>query len=202
MFSFNKIISTLIFTDIAIFTGWGLIAPIFSVFILKNIEGGDVQVAGFAAGIYFLVRSVAQIPIGRYLDKNRGEEDDFWFMVAGAAVGIVIPMGYLLASAPWHIYALQAVYALGAAMYSPPWGGIFTRHMDKGKEARVWSVETSAIGLGAGIAGIVGGTIAETVGFHALFIFVSLMNAVGVVGYFFIRDSLAPKGKTITFPKQ
>lgn len=202
MFSFNKIISTLIFTDIAIFTGWGLIAPIFSIFILKSIDGGDVQMAGFAAGIYFLVRSLAQIPIGRYLDKRKGEDDDFWFMVAGAGIGVMIPLGYLFAHEAWHIYILQAVYALGAAMYGPPWGGIFTRHMEKGKEAQVWSVETSGVGLGAGIAGIMGGTIAEMVGFHALFIFVSLMNAVGVVGYFFIRDSLAPKGQTITFPKQ
>lgn len=202
MFSFNKIISTLIFTDIAIFTGWGLIAPIFSIFILKNIEGGDVQVAGVAAGIYFLVRSVAQIPIGRYLDRRKGEDDDFWFMIAGASVVTAVPLGYLFADASWHIYLLQACYGLGAAMYGPPWGGIFTRHMDRGKEARTWSVETSGIMMGAGIAGIIGGTIAEMVGFQVLFIFVSLMNALGVVGYFFIRDSLAPKGQTITFPKQ
>ncbi|MBI2462886.1 MAG: MFS transporter [Candidatus Spechtbacteria bacterium] len=202
MFPFNRVIKTLILTDLVIFTGWGFIAPIFAVFIVRSISAGDLHVAGIAVGIGLIVRSAAQVPIGRFLDINNGEKDDFWFMVVGMGIVSFVPLGYLLAAEAWHIYVLQALYGLGMAMYSPPWGGIFMRHMNKGKEAEVWGIESSALGMGAGVAGMAGGFLAEAFGFKALFIVASTMNFVGVAGYFYIRESIAPKeGQTVAFPK-
>jgi MFS family permease len=184
MFSFNKIIKTLILTDLAIFSGWGLILPVFAIYIVQNIEGGNAQTVGIAAGIYFVVKAIAQIPIGSYLDIHKGERDDFWFMLIGAVIVALVPLGYLVVHTSGQIYLLQMVYAIGGAMYSPPWGGIFTRHIDKDREASTWSTESAALGLGMGIAGIIGGTVVE-----------------GAAGYFFIKESLSPRVKTITFPK-
>ena len=177
------------------------ILPIFAIYIVQNIPGGDAQVVGIAAGIYFIVKAFAVIPIGRYLDNIKGEEDDFWFMFAGVLITGLVPLGYLAIQTPFHLYILQFVYALGAAMYAPTWGGIFTRHIDKDREASTWSVESAMLGLGMGVAGFIGGFIADKIGFAPLFVFVSLMNIMGGVGYLFIRDSLFQRGKTVIFPK-
>ena len=75
--SVNKVIKIMVFSDLFLSSGWGLIAPILAIYIIKNIKGGDVEVAGIAIGIYWLVKSILQIPIARYLDKIMGKKTTF-----------------------------------------------------------------------------------------------------------------------------
>jgi MFS family permease len=200
---FNKIIKTLIFSDILIFASWGLLAPILAIFVVENIEGGTVEVAGIAVGIYWITKSFLQVPIGRYLDRTHGERDDYWFMILGLAIASVAPLLFLLSSQPWHIYGLQVVHAAGMALAIPSWGGIFTRHIDRGLEAASWSTESSALGLGVGIAGITGGIVAEQLGFAPLFVGVSILGFLGAGTLLLIRNDLAPKrGPTIIYHKK
>ena len=195
IFSLNRVIKVLIFSDLIFNSAFGLLSPVFAIFIVNKIQGGDAQVAGIAVGIYWILKSILQIPIGNYLDKNHGEKDDFYFMVAGSLFGSLTFLGFIFASQPWHLYALQALLACGMALAIPSWGGIFTRHMDKGREGITWSLESSSIGIGAGIAGIVGGIIAKYVGFAPLFI---AMSAGGILASCFlllIKNQIAPRGK-------
>ena len=154
-----------------------------------------------AAGVYWLAKSLLQIPIGRYLDKVKGEKDDYYFMIFGIFLSSLVPLGYIFAKLPWHIYLLQIVHAIGMAMNIPAWGGIFVRHVDKGKEALSWSLESSAIGIGTGIAGILGGTIAKVFGFVPLFILVFLLGMVSAFLLFLISKDLIPKDKVFPIPK-
>jgi len=71
--SINKVIKILVFSDLVLLFGWGLITPILAVFILESIKGGDAKVAGIAVGLYWLIKSVFQIPIANFLDKTKGE---------------------------------------------------------------------------------------------------------------------------------
>ncbi len=197
----NKIIKILITSDFFLNLGWGLLSPIFAIFIIENITIGDasaaVRVAGFASLSYWAVKSMLQIPIGRYLDKNHGEKDDFWFMVTGTFIAGFIPLGYLFSSAPWHIYFLQIIYAVGMSMAFPSWLAIFTRHIDKGKEALEWGIESTFLGAGAGIAGAVGGIIAAIFGFKIVFIFVSIFTFFSVLLLLLIKKDISPRGKGV-----
>lgn len=199
--SISKVVKILVFSDLILLSGWGLVAPIFAIFITEQIKGGDVKVAGMAVGIYWLFKSLLQIPIGGYLDKNHGEKDDYYFLVGGTFLISLVPLGFIFASLPLHIYALQGIYALGSALSLPAWCGIFTRHIDKGKEAQSWALDSSAIGLGAGVAGIIGGIVAKTFGFIPLFIGISVLGLIATLLCFSIKKSLLPKGKVILMPK-
>lgn len=187
----------MIASDFVLNLGWGLLGPVFAIFIVQNITIGSpseaAKVAGFASLSYWAVKSVLQIPIGRYLDKNRGEKDDFWFMVIGTFIAGFIPLGYLLSSAPWHIYLLQMVYAVGMSMAFPAWLAIFTRHIDKGKEALEWGVESTFLGAGAGIAGGIGGIVASTFGFGIVFVFVSAFTFLATALLLFIKNDISPR---------
>lgn len=199
--SINKVIKTLIFYDLIFLFGWGLVAPILAVFIVGNIKGGNVQVAGVAVGIYWILKSLLQIPLGQYLDVNHGEKDDYYFLIGGTLLTGLTAFGFIFATLPWHIYFLQAIYALGAAAITPSWGGIFTRHIDKGKEAQSWAFSSSSLGIGTGLAGIVGGTTAKIFGFTPLFVGVGLAGITSALLLLLIRDELLPKGKVILIPK-
>jgi hypothetical protein len=59
----NPVVKYLIITDIIYFTAVGLLAPIFAIFITDFIDGGGPAVAGVAAAIYLLTKSIGQIPV-------------------------------------------------------------------------------------------------------------------------------------------
>ncbi len=197
----NKIVKVLITSDFFLNLGWGLLSPIFALFILQKITLDNpakaAEVAGFAALAYWISKSFIEIPIGRFLDKHPGEKDDFWFMTIGLFIVAFVPIGYLFSTAAWHIYFFQVVHAVGMAMALPSWLAIFTRHIDKGKEAFEWSMETTSIGAGAGIAGGLGGIVASIFGFKILFIFVSALTFFSAILLLLVRNNVSTRGAGI-----
>jgi hypothetical protein len=195
----NKIIKVLITSDFFLNLGWGLLGPVFAIFVVQNITTGSIseaaKVAGFVSLFYWVTKSILQIPIGHYLDKNHGEKDDFWFMVIGNSLVVFVPVGYLFSSQPWHIYLLQIIHAIGMSMIIPAWNAIFTRHIDKGKEAMEWSMESTFLGMGAGIAGGVGGIIAATFGFKVVFVLVSVFTLFSTFLLLLIKKDVSYKTK-------
>ena len=203
----GKIIKILITSDFFLNLGWGLLSPIFAIFILEKITAGNslkaVEVAGFAALFYWIAKSFFEIPIGYFLDKMHGERDDFWFMVVGTFITGIVPLGYLFSSSPWQIYCFQIVHAIGMAMALPSWLAIFTRHINKGKEAFEWSLESTSIGMGAGIAGGVGGIMAATFGFKMVFIFVSVLTFLSTFMLLFVKNEVFPRDRAgMTVPAE
>lgn len=197
----NKIIKTLIVSDIALSGGWGLLGPVFAIFIVQNVAVSNIahaaQVAGFASLTYWFVKSCLQIPIGRYLDKNHGEQDDFWFMFIGTFLNAFVPFGYMISSEPWHIYAFQILHAIAMAMAVPSWAAIFTRHIDKGDEAYEWGVRSTSLGFAAGIAGATGGIMVALFGFKIVFILVGVLTFISAFLLLVIKNDLVPHDKVL-----
>ena len=189
----NKVIKVMIASDVVLLTGFGFISPIFAIFIKENIQGGGVEVAGFAMAIYWGVKSILQIPFGKYLDKVKGERDDLWFVVIGNVLAALAVFGYIFSFLPWHVYLCQGIYSLGMAMNIPGWCAIFTRHIDKGKEAFEWSTRSTFIGIGAGIAGALGGVIAAKLGFNILFTGVGIFALASAFFPFLIYKDIFPR---------
>lgn len=190
MIAINKVIKTLIASDFFLQSGWGLIGPIFAVFLTKQISGGSLELVGFFAATYWLVKSAVQPFIARLFDKTHGETDDFWFLIVGMYVANLIPLGYIFSSQPWHIFVLEAIRGLAMACVIPTWSAIFTRHIDKGREAFSWSLESTGIGLASGLAGAFGGMLATLMGFQAVFVLVSFFGLISSSVLFFIRHKL------------
>lgn len=199
--SINKVIKVLIVSDFFLMAAWGLVTPILAIFVVNQIQGGDASVAGIAIGTYWFLKALVQIPIGRFLDKTAGEKDDYYFVIFGMIVISLVPLGFIFATLPWHVYGLQAIHAIGMAMVIPAWGGIFMRHVDKGKEAMSWGMESSSLSFGTGIAGIVGGIIAKAYGFLPIFIGVSILGLIATFLLFLIAKDLIPKEKVFPIPK-
>jgi MFS family permease len=190
MIAINKVIKTLVISDFFLQSGWGMIGPIFAIFLTRQIQGGSLEMVGFVAATYWLVKSIVQPFIARIFDKNHGETDDFRFLVIGMYVANLVPLGYIFSSEPWHIFALEAVRGLAMACVVPTWSGIFTRHIDRGREAFSWSMESTGIGLAAGFAGAFGGLIASFIGFKAVFVLVSFFGLISSSVLLLIRHSL------------
>lgn len=183
--------------DLMINSAWGLLGPVFGIFLLENIAGGNItqgaKVVGFAALAYWLTKAVLQVPIGHYLDKNHGEVDDFWFYIIGVAITGLVPFGFLAAQTAWHVYLLQIVHAAGMSMVIPSSYAIFIRHTDKGREAYESSLDSTLLGIGAGVAGAIGGIMAGYIGFQLIFILTGTMTFLSILFIFVVRGEMHPK---------
>jgi MFS family permease len=189
-FETNPIVRALTISDIFILSGFGLIAPIFAVFLTENIKGGNVEVAGLASMVYLLAKSIGQIPTARLVDKIPGEKDDFWLMVAGSLATSLVPLLYLIAQMPLHIYLIQLLYGLSQALTFPSWMAIYTRHVDLHQEGTQWGVYYTLVDLTGAAAAAVGGAIAYHLGFGPLFVIVSLSSFIGSVWLLLIRHQI------------
>lgn len=186
----NPVIKVLTISDVFILSGFGLVSPIFAVFLTDNIKGGNLQVVGLASMIYLLTKSIGQIPAAQIIDRIRGERDDFLSMFIGSLVISVVPLLYLIAITPFHIYLIQFVYGMAQAFSFPSWMAIFTRHTSTNREGVEWGIYYTLTDLtGAGVAAI-GGTIANYFGFVPIFILVSALSFLGSFWLLFVKTQM------------
>lgn len=175
----NHVIRTLVLSDFFINAGFSVFAPIFAVFVTKQIPDGSLQVIGFGAALVQVFKVTLQIPVARYLDRNHGEYDDFYSMVFGSFLISMVPFLYLFASLPVHVYIFSAIYGIGLAFLVPPWYAIFTRHIDKMKENVEWSMDSVAIGIASASTAALGGVMATKLGFESVFVLGGILAVCG-----------------------
>lgn len=200
----NQVIKVLIFSDFLLQCGWGLIGPIFAIFVTQQIAGGSVAIVGFTTAIFWLTKSIAQPFIARYLDINHGERDDFIFMTAGMYVANSTFIGYIFASQIWHVFLLDFIRGLAMACVIPTWSAVFTRHIDKGREAFSWSLQSTMIGFAIAFAAVFGAVIATTLGFKTVFVLVSAFGLMSASSLFLIKNRMLAKNISVikALPKE
>lgn len=167
--------------DVMFFSAFGLIGPIFAVFVTNQITGATIATVGFATTINLLTRALLQMPVARYIDRHKGEKDDFKFMITGSTLVSIVPFIYLFVSTPLHLYFAQMVLGIGGALANPGWFAIFTRHIDKNKEGTEWTLENVSVGLAAAGTATIGGVLAQNFGFYNLFLIVGVLSLLGLI---------------------
>ncbi|MDD5606394.1 MAG: MFS transporter [Candidatus Pacebacteria bacterium] len=186
----NKVAVTFIFSDFLLHTGWGLIGPIFAIFLIENIKGGNLGTVGFVAATYWFVKSVSQPFIANAFDLNKGEEDDFKFLITGMVVANLVPLGYFFSTQIHHIFLLEAIRGMAMAFVVPAWLGMFSRHINKNWYAFTWSIQSTSIGLSMAFAAAFGGVIASLLGFKVIFILVSIFGLFSTSFLFSLRNKI------------
>lgn len=189
----NPVIRFLIISDTIILGAGGLLGPIFALFVEDFIVGGNEAVAGLAAGIYLLTKSVMQIPIANLIDRIRGEKDDFWLMFIFSLLIALMPLMYLFIENPLELYIVQFLLGFCTAFTFPTFMAIFTRHIDRKKEGTEWGVYFTLTDLTGAVFASLGGYIAVTEGFTALILAVVTLSTFGVLFLWPVRRYLIKK---------
>lgn len=177
-FKMGRIVRYFILADLALLAGWGLIEPIFGVFIITQIEGATVITLGISAAIYWLVKSVIQMPIAVVLDRTPNERDDYIFLVSGLVLAGLTAISFILITQIWQLYAVQVLHAVAFAFYVPSWSGIFARHLDKNHQSFDFTLDSAVVGLSSGVTGLLSGLLVTWFGYRAIFILGALFSFV------------------------
>lgn len=183
----NRVIRYFVLADLFLWGGWGFVSPVFALFVVAAIPGASAITVGIALSLYWLTKSILQVPIALYLDQ-RGDYFDLHALIAGLMLAGFTAMAFPLVGSAATLYALCVLQGIAFALYTPSWSAVFSRHLDKNHYAFDWSLDSTTIGLASGVAAIVGGIVAGIFGFTLAFFltgafsFASALILVGAPG--------------------
>ncbi|MBN2094032.1 MAG: MFS transporter [Candidatus Zambryskibacteria bacterium] len=120
-----------------------------------------------------------QVPIAAFIDRIRGEKDDFYILVIFTLLMSLIPLLYLVIHTPLQLYFVQFLMGLFTAFTFPSYMAIFTRHIDKDKEGTEWGVYFTLTDLTSAALAAIGGFIAVQAGFPILIIIMVILSIIG-----------------------
>ncbi len=189
----GRVVKYFVLCDLFLLLGWGFIDPVFSVFIVDRIAGATLITVGAAAAVYWILKSVIQIPIANYLDRHAGEKDDFVALVGGLLLAGLSGFAFSWVSTTWQLYLVQIVHAVAFALYVPSWSGIFSRHLDRERISFDWSLDSTAAGIAAGVSGLLSGIIASVWGYIAVFILCGILSLAAAFMLMIVPDLIIPR---------
>jgi MFS family permease len=175
----NLVISTLIISDLFLFFGLGLLSPIFGVFVLDHIQGSSLEVVGIATSVYWLARVVSVVPVSWLLDRLKGEKDEYYAVLVGTFTMALLPLLYIWADQPAHIYLIELGKGVANSLAVPAWRILFTKFVDRNLIGFEWSFEDVCVGLATALSAYIGAVIADSFGFKILFVMVSFISILG-----------------------
>ncbi|TSA46306.1 MFS transporter, partial [bacterium] len=191
----NRLIRYFVMADLFFWSGWGLINPIFAIFVIDKIAGATVVTVGIASAVYWFTKALIQMPVALYLDRHEGERDDFHALVSGLILAGFAAISFVLVTNVAGLYFVVFLQALAFGLYTPAWSAIFSRHLDKKNYAFDWSLDNTGIGLVLGITAFAGAALAEVFGFDAIFVATSVLSFVSAITLIFVPDLILPEVK-------
>ncbi len=182
-FEINPVVKAYIISEAFLWSAWDFVIPIFSVFIVKNIPGGDVQIAAIGYSIYLITRVVFEIISGKLLQKG-GDRKKFIMTIAGMSCLSIAYFGFAFSHSILLVFGFYSLLGIGLGIAAPAKNSLFSIHMDKNKEATEWSLTDAVSFICMALATALGGFIAASYGFFALFILAAIVNLFAMVPYF------------------
>lgn len=139
-FGLNR--SILFLTSSDIFT-WGLYLPLISMvglYLSQVLKQDTVTIVGTGVAIYYLIRSITQIPVGFIIDKIGRDHDDIIILIVGNVLLGLPFLIYPLIESQNTFFILQAFAGLGAGMNLVSWRKLFAKNLDRSKEGTSYAI--------------------------------------------------------------
>ncbi len=192
----NRVVRSFVLSDLLFWGGWGIINPIFAIFIIDKIPGATIVTVGTVIAMYWIVKAIIQIPVALFLDKRGGDKADFHALILGLMLAGFAAIAFLTVRDIAGLFAVVFVQALAYGLYTPSWSAIFSRHLDKDHYAFDWSLDSTTVGIASGIAAALGGGIAGLWGFEGVFVLTSLLSFASAFFLLLVPDLVLPRATT------
>lgn len=161
IFKLNNVIWYLTASDVF---SWGLYIPLnalIGIYLSQIFEVGTVEIIGIGVAIYYVTRSLTQIPIGIMIDKIKRDRDDIAVLVLGSFLLGIPFLFYPLIQNQFAFYLLQMVAGLGASMNLVAWRKLFAKNLDVNKEGTSYAVYDTVLSLSIATFSFIMGLIAN-----------------------------------------
>lgn len=182
----NEALQILVFTNAMILLAGAMFGPVNALFVEKI--GGDLLDASFAAAAFSLAAGLTTIISGKYSDRIKNSS---LLIVIGYSVMTVGFLLHVFVASVWTLLIAQLIIGFGEAIYSPAFNAVYSRHIEKKKEASQWSIWEATYHLSVAVGAVIGGVIVTKLGFNALFIIMTFLSAASAIYIFSVpKDTL------------
>ncbi|PIR44285.1 hypothetical protein COV23_00610 [Candidatus Wolfebacteria bacterium CG10_big_fil_rev_8_21_14_0_10_31_9] len=192
-FKINRVVKYFILSDLFLISGWGLINPIFAIFVIQNIPGTSAFIIGALAFVYWVSKAVVQMPMAILLDRKEGEKDDFHALIFALMLSGFAAMAFVAVKSVFWLFVIQIIHGIAQGFYTPSWSAIFSRHLDKEKYAFDWSLDSTTIGVAAAVSALIGGAIVSVAGFPAVFFMAGILSFSSAFLLILVPNLIIPK---------
>lgn len=192
----HPVVRTLLINNILSLTGWAFISPIFAIYVVQNVKGGSIKAVGICFFIYWIVKGFLQLFISDYLDRVEGEADDYFTLILGQFLNMLVPLAFLFSKTTGELYLIYCIYGIADALYVPPWNAIFTRYINPKRVSFEWTLNSTGFNFGSAIAILIGSSLALVFGFPLIFFFVALSQGISLVVLLSMKRYFIHKKKT------
>jgi MFS family permease len=181
-FNINKVVEAFIVSETLLWSAWNFVTPIFAVFVVDHINGGNIQIAASAYSVSLISRVVFEIITGRYLN-GKTDNSRLQLAIIGMVIMSVAYIGFAFSHNISLLFLFYILIGIGFGVASPAKYSLFTNHIDKEKTSTEWSLYDAINLIGIASATALGGFIASLYGFSFLFILASIVNILAIVPY-------------------
>lgn len=181
-FQVNPVVKAFIISEGFLWSAYNFVIPIFAVFVLNNIRGGNVQIAASAFSSFLIVRVIFELITCKYLGKSN-EFNKFITTIAGILLISLAYLGFAFSHSVISLFVFFGIVGMGLGIASPVKNSLFSTHLDKNKETTEWGIYDSVTFIGMASTAALGGFIASQYGFNFLFILAAVVNFIGIIPY-------------------
>jgi len=181
-FQVNPVVKAFIISEGFLWSAYNFVLPLFAVFVLNNIRGGNVQVAASAYSSFLIVRVIFELITCKYFGRSN-ESNKFITTIAGMLLISLGYLGFAFSNGVMSLFVFFGIVGMGLGIASPVKNSLFATHLDKNKETTEWGIYDAVTFIGMASTAALGGFIASQYGFNFLFILAAIINFIGIVPY-------------------
>lgn len=183
----NRVLNLLISYDLLTTASFGLLQPIFAIFLKDEIIGSSIVSVGIASTIFLVAKSLLQPFLGKITDSETGNNRKIKFLFIGSFLTIITPLIYIVAPNMYYIYFAQFISGIGSAFANAAWYTLYSRFINKNREGYQWSIYDTIAGLAGAATAFAGGILAQYFGFIAVFILISFISFFSLFTVLFLK---------------
>ncbi|WP_327010377.1 MFS transporter [Dactylosporangium sp. NBC_01737] len=165
----------------------GVVPQIQEEFGLSDKAVGAIPTAGAIAGVVLL------LPAGRLADTRRRN----WIIAAVVGAWAVLTLGTGLAGSYALLFGIRVLLGAAGQLYNPPASSLLADYFPPGGRARAFGLERLGYFVGLPVGVLVGGALAQAVGWRHAFLFVAVPGAVIALLCLTVREPIRGLGDRI-----
>ena len=170
----HKALKILIISSIFFNFSNGLLFPIFAIFV-QQIGGGILE-ASRAWFLYTILLGITIVTFGQMADRISKRKMFF----LGRILFVVSSASYFFVENVQQLYFVQIILAISVAVIDPAFVSLFSRASIRKKESEEWAVWEGAANIAIAFGAIIGGLVAITYGFKALFVIMTASSLISL----------------------
>lgn len=172
----KKGLKVLLFSDAYLNLALGMIGPIYAIFVEQI--GGDILDASWAYSAYMFTAGIVMYLLSKWENKHKHKEK---LIVVGYALTSVGCLFYIFVFNQITLLITQVILGLSIAVLNPAFDSTYSHYITKKEEASDWGAWEAMGYVVTAIAAIIGGYVADFLGFRILFIIMFIISLFGTI---------------------